>query len=213
MPTLVNRDWRWSWGSVAALFAAVGICSRGSSSHPTPTAPPVRPPSLPQESLVGAIMENALARRSLSPKKQEQSSVLVQYLCESFTELLSPKTKKGMFSEVEELTHKKCFSCLKLLWYSFCKVASAVVLGKVRLVLHGENTCRIFTMGLSGTKGMNRVNELLTDHLHKPWTNWLRGWFSKLRPFYCRDQPGWLCYGERYRSFCWRVLWSTGHWN
>lgn len=56
-----------------------------------------------------------------------------------------------------------------------CEVASTVTLGKVRLLLHGQNISRMFTTGLSGTKGMNQVNELLTDQLHKLWTNWLRG--------------------------------------
>jgi len=51
---LVNRNWRRFWGSLAALLAAVGICVRGSSSCPTPPAPPVLLPSLPQESVAGA---------------------------------------------------------------------------------------------------------------------------------------------------------------
>lgn len=38
----------------------------------------------------------------------------------------------------------------------------------VRLVLYGQNTCYIFTMSLSGTQGMNQINELLTDQLHRP---------------------------------------------
>lgn len=65
----VNRDRRWSWGSVAVLFAAVGVCIRGSSSHPTPPALSVCLLSLAQESVAGAIMENALALRSLGPEK------------------------------------------------------------------------------------------------------------------------------------------------
>lgn len=136
----------WSWGSGAALPAA-------------PLTQPLLllhlPPGFPGRSSPG----DALAQRS-----QEQSCIPVQNLCERL-ELLSPTTKQEMLPAVQELT------CLKVFFLSkaFMTLGGGInlILGKLRLVLYGQNTCHVFTTDLSGTERMNQASDCWQTTLAK----------------------------------------------
>lgn len=109
--------------------------------------------------LAGAVLGDALAQRS-----QEQSCIPVQNLCECL-ELLSPTTKQEMLPAVQELT------CLKVVFLSkaFMTLGGGInlILGKLRLVLYGQNTCHVFTTDLSGTERMNQASDCWQTTLAK----------------------------------------------